>query len=235
MVAIARKRTGRATRMKACEGCGQMKMMRPDVRFCSKACGSKASKWNARRGAASRDRRSNQRASKLVGSLKQCTECGCHFSTWFKNIAKTCSAECQYRRMLRIDIEKYESVATRYEKHCDRCGKEFTTIISKATFCSHACSHAEHNRRRKVKLKGGAVGRVSRRIVWERDNGNCWICGKPCSRKYTSTDMMAPTIDHVIPISKGGSHTMDNVRLAHLICNSAKSDKLHEGGEVGDV
>ena len=35
-----------------------------------------------------------------------------------------------------------------------------------------------------------------------------------------------PTIDHIKPISKGGTHTWDNVQLAHFHCNSIKSDKI---------
>lgn len=34
-----------------------------------------------------------------------------------------------------------------------------------------------------------------------------------------------PSIDHVIPISKGGRHSWDNVKLAHRLCNSVKSNK----------
>ena len=33
-----------------------------------------------------------------------------------------------------------------------------------------------------------------------------------------------PSIDHVIPLSKGGIDTWNNVRLSHRICNSLKSD-----------
>jgi 5-methylcytosine-specific restriction endonuclease McrA len=33
-----------------------------------------------------------------------------------------------------------------------------------------------------------------------------------------------PTIDHIAPISKGGTHTWDNVGLACKRCNSLKSN-----------
>ncbi|MDT2396282.1 HNH endonuclease [Enterococcus avium] len=33
-------------------------------------------------------------------------------------------------------------------------------------------------------------------------------------------------MDHVIPISKGGTHSWDNVRLAHRHCNAIKRDAL---------
>ena len=36
---------------------------------------------------------------------------------------------------------------------------------------------------------------------------------------------MYPSIDHIIPMSKGGGHIWSNVQVAHIICNSIKSDK----------
>lgn len=32
--------------------------------------------------------------------------------------------------------------------------------------------------------------------------------------------------DHVVPLAKGGTHTADNIRPAHALCNLRKSDKV---------
>lgn len=59
----------------------------------------------------------------------------------------------------------------------------------------------------------------------ERHNGICQICGlavDTSDRTGNAIGRYYPTIDHIIPISKGGSHTWDNVQLAHMICNSMK-------------
>lgn len=62
---------------------------------------------------------------------------------------------------------------------------------------------------------------VNRREVLRRDNHTCQYCG---SSKHL-------TIDHVIPRSKGGQHSWDNVVAACERCNSAKGDRLlHEAG-----
>nr|WP_310482278.1 HNH endonuclease [Chamaesiphon sp. VAR_48_metabat_403] len=56
---------------------------------------------------------------------------------------------------------------------------------------------------------------VSRRELLRRDGHRCQYCG---SAKQL-------TIDHVIPRSKGGTHTWDNVTIACETCNHKKGDK----------
>jgi 5-methylcytosine-specific restriction endonuclease McrA len=57
---------------------------------------------------------------------------------------------------------------------------------------------------------------VNRRELLRRDNHVCQYCG---SAKNL-------TIDHIIPRSKGGLHTWDNVVTACETCNNKKSDRL---------
>ena len=61
-----------------------------------------------------------------------------------------------------------------------------------------------------------------------RDKGICQICGKPVD----DTDIKKghirrnyPTLDHIVPLSKGGTHTWNNVQLAHMGCNAGKCDR----------
>lgn len=64
---------------------------------------------------------------------------------------------------------------------------------------------------------------VSRREVLRRDNHTCQYCGS--GKKLT--------LDHVIPRSKGGQHTWNNVVTACTGCNSRKGDRLsHEASMV---
>ena len=74
--------------------------------------------------------------------------------------------------------------------------------------------------------------------LFNRDNGVCWLCGEKCNyqdkelkiskngRRYIATGPNYPSIDHVVPLSKGGLHTWENVRLAHKKCNIKKSNKI---------
>ena len=55
----------------------------------------------------------------------------------------------------------------------------------------------------------------------------CGICGKPVDFSYKYPHPLSPSVDHIIPISKGGHPTdPDNLQLAHRCCNREKSDKL---------
>lgn len=54
----------------------------------------------------------------------------------------------------------------------------------------------------------------------------CGICGRPVDKTLLYPHPLAPTVDHIIPLSKGGKNTADNLQLAHWTCNRQKSDKL---------
>lgn len=67
------------------------------------------------------------------------------------------------------------------------------------------------------------VERVDPQVVFERDKRRCGICRKLIKVRDEWH------IDHVVPLSKGGTHSYDNVQLAHAKCNLVKHDKLPNG------
>lgn len=57
----------------------------------------------------------------------------------------------------------------------------------------------------------------------------CALCGKPVDKSLKYPHPLSATIDHIIPIDRGGHPSdIDNLQLAHFSCNRAKSDKLAE-------
>ena len=55
----------------------------------------------------------------------------------------------------------------------------------------------------------------------------CGICGKPVDFSYKHPHPLSPTVDHIIPVSKGGHPSdINNLQLAHRCCNRQKSDKI---------
>lgn len=75
---------------------------------------------------------------------------------------------------------------------------------------------------------------ITLRSLILRDGGICKICGKTVDE----TDIvnghirrLYPTLDHIVPLSKGGSHTWENVQLAHNGCNAGKRDRIEGENE----
>ncbi len=60
-----------------------------------------------------------------------------------------------------------------------------------------------------------------RKEIFERDKWTCFYCGE----KVTFQNA---TLDHLIPQSKEGKHTKDNLKTSCLVCNSIKSGKTYE-------
>lgn len=132
---------------------------------------------------------------------------------------------------------------------CKECGREFTlrelrednpwNFSDKPTFCSLSCSHRYHGRiarhRRREKKRAGDCD-LSLRELDERDNHTCYLCGRQtdwndyrvdCSGNFVAGDMY-PSMDHVIPLADGGTHTEGNLRIAHRLCNALKGDRSVE-------
>lgn len=57
----------------------------------------------------------------------------------------------------------------------------------------------------------------------------CAICGRPVDFKLKFPDPYSPTVDHIVPINKGGHPSaLDNLQLAHFRCNRLKGDTPRE-------
>jgi 5-methylcytosine-specific restriction endonuclease McrA len=67
---------------------------------------------------------------------------------------------------------------------------------------------------RYVRVPGARRVPVTRRGVLRRDANRCGYCGKA-----------ATTIDHVLPRSRGGKDTWENLVAACLRCNNIKGDR----------
>ena len=118
---------------------------------------------------------------------------------------------------------------------CLHCGKTFFSA-TRENYCSPKCKKATNNSikkdRRLRKLKAANYdSTISLPRVYDRDNGVCYLCGETCDwDDYERRDGVFiagdryPSVDHVIAIRNGGTHTWENVRLAHRWCNSIKAD-----------
>lgn len=161
---------------------------------------------------------------------------------------------CQHCRALEIEEKKRQEEITKRRKReayalkeikyeqrepllliCEECGEMFFSL-NKVRYCSTTCQSREGRKahwenRRALKRKALVDRDITLDKLIERENNVCYLCGGLCdSNDYTikGDTFIAgnnyPSIEHVVPLSKGGLHSWNNVRLAHRLCNIKKSD-----------
>ena len=162
-----------------------------------------------------------------------CPVCGTAFERCRHQI-RFCSRACmrKHRNNQAYERNSRKFGAVKRPFICKWCGKEFMPFygIKKRAFCSKKCAdrHASWQEHVKNRLqdKEKAKGNFSRRAVCERDGWICQICGQPVDENASWKDPLSATIDHIIPLSKGGEHSWGNVQCAHRRCNSLKGNQL---------
>lgn len=83
----------------------------------------------------------------------------------------------------------------------------------------HRLYYNELEMRRNALKRGTTVGPVKYNEIMERDGMICYLCSDAVTRDRLH-------FDHVMPLSKGGTHTMDNIRVTHDDCNRRKHAKI---------
>lgn len=104
-------------------------------------------------------------------------------------------------------------------KYCPVCGK----VTTRTKYCSAICRDRANNStkeaRRRKKITNAMVDKdITVMGLFKRDAGVCYLCGKKCNvEDYVIRDgnFIAgdwyPSIDHVVPLSKGGKHSHDGL------------------------
>lgn len=139
--------------------------------------------------------------------------------------------EKQLASLMRRQAALQERKAKMRQYKCRVCRERFEDVRYRA-YCSSKCARKAENRRKEIarRMRMRANGAVDLTITLERlierDNGICKLCGGPVDVGADPNSDWYPSVDHVIPLSRGGTHTWDNVQLAHRRCNTEKHDAL---------
>lgn len=148
----------------------------------------------------------------------------------------------------RIAKEEYIKSITKI-KVCKQCGKDYTTIKNSQGFCCVKCNNRYNNslkdikRRHRLRANGNIDYTLTLDKLIKRDKSTCKICGYLVdindyiitNEGYHIAGDMYPSIDHINPVSNGGTHTWSNVQLAHRHCNVIKSNKDIYEKESGQI
>lgn len=140
-----------------------------------------------------------------------------------------------YKKAREKETHKQE-LAQMEVRFCKKCGSFFYPKSTNQIYCSKACekytNHQVHDIKRKRLEDLQKVDDISLDAVFKKYDGICYLCGGKCDYhdvRYVNGVPKAlgnyPSREHVIPLSKGGLHSWDNIRLAHIRCNSSKGVK----------
>lgn len=147
----------------------------------------------------------------------------------------------QEQVQLQKKIEKLED--RRKTIKCIVCYNQFITFNYNRKTCSEECSKNRTDRYKDSRInKTNLVDKdISLRKLYDRDEGICYLCKEETDysdfyfdkKRNKIADENYPSIDHVIPLSKGGKHSWQNVKLACRYCNNKKGNySLNEYQEL---
>lgn len=99
-----------------------------------------------------------------------------------------------------------------------------TRAMKRQSRARHADTYRQTVRRRRAMIARVEQVPYTESEVYALHGWRCYLCGDPLDVNATGTAL--PTFDHVIPISRGGADSLDNVRPCHQGCNSRKGRKF---------
>ena len=122
------------------------------------------------------------------------------------------AADYAANRQRRVKLMQVNYAANRDERNVYQAA--WKRAHPESVFASYAKRRA---------LAGGStrVEPVVRQAIYDRDKGLCGICGQPVERSKM-------TLDHIVPLVRGGPHTPENLQTAHRSCNCRKWAKTME-------
>lgn len=103
-------------------------------------------------------------------------------------------------------------------------------IYMKAYWSSHLEEGRVNCRKRKALKLNNEHVKYRDIDILNRDCWVCQICGRKINKKLKWPDPYSKSIDHIVPLSKGGADAPVNLQATHLRCNMGKNNKC--GGQL---
>lgn len=141
-----------------------------------------------------------------------CLECGQKFT---KSGGNTRCGPCRHKRA--------KQKAMMAGNLCSTCGKPAVaknlciTHYARAYVADHGSDHSGR--------RSSWIARWARLAIYERDNWTCQICQEPVTKTFHWAPD-SPTLDHIIPRSLGGDHSVENLRTACWSCNTCRGNRV---------
>lgn len=157
-----------------------------------------------------------------------CRRCGLTFAGHGHGYCRSCPPSSRRSPGVKARVRLFD---------CERCGRQFVHRGTARRFCGSDCpsrARKSKNRpgrdgnakrskdRKRARFHGACYEPIRRARVYERDLWMCGICHLPVDNALEYPHPMSASLDHRVPLSRGGDHLYSNVQCAHLACNLDK-------------
>ncbi|WP_058625782.1 helix-turn-helix domain-containing protein [Staphylococcus xylosus] len=192
--------------MITCESCGEEfeKHLNTSVeqKYCSENCKHRAL------------RKRNPKPPKI----ENCRYCNNSFIS--KYASQYCSDECRKLEAQRIKNSKRKIRIVK----CRDCSNRFVKTNAKI-LCGKCTKDFNNIRMTRARQNGQFDADIDIYKLIERDGKQCYLCGDAVSFDCHYNSPKYPTIEHVLAIANGGTHSWENVKVACRDCNTRKGTK----------
>ncbi len=172
-----------------------------------------------------------------------CGECTKPFTSTDRK-RKCCGRECGWKMGRRNqNVYRARQAEARHARTCKACGRAFTMSrpsgranlghSNEGQFCSKECAGSgkrwpsRQDRRREMRRSKKRAG-FTPRAIFERDGWRCGICADEVKASAVYPHPKSACVNLIVPPSKGGKRTLDNVMLAHLTCAVHRRARLRD-------
>ena len=191
-------------------------------------------------------------AYKPVVNVRQCVDCGASYEAPGRDTKSLRCPACRPAARARnrkewaarnpesVRASKLKHYAATYTPHptedavCLDCGTTFLALRKgndklRCPECDSLARREAHRdviQRRRARLRGASVEVVRHRDVFIRDGYICQLCGLQIDPDTRFPDDSAATLDHIVPLSRGGEHSLSNTQCACWRCNRLKNNAV---------
>lgn len=148
-----------------------------------------------------------------------------YLKVWAKANAEKCRAAAKAYRDANLEKAKLREAAYRKahpEKHRARSKAYRKANLEKVKVTRKIYRALKYT---------SQVEAINEKVVFMRDGWKCQHCMKNVDKRLKRPNLMSASLDHIVPLSKGGTHIYANVQLAHLACKFSKNVNVLPQGE----